>query len=86
MVEVSDIHDIGAAMDASRSAGFAPTVSLGYHAADDTLSCYLPSPAGFRIEYGVTVAGRQRPPWGHEGLLDAVAATTAPPDLAEAVR
>ncbi|MDQ6728468.1 MAG: VOC family protein [Actinomycetota bacterium] len=82
LVEVSDIHDLGAALDAARTAGFEPAVSVGYHPPDAMLSCYFPTPAGFRIEYGITLAGRQSPPWGHVGLLASVGATTITPGLA----
>ncbi len=81
LVEVSDIHDLGAGVDAARAAGFEPAVSLGYHPPDEMLSCYFPTPAGFRVEYGVTLAGRPSPPWGHVGLLDSVGATTTTPVL-----
>jgi 3,4-dihydroxy-9,10-secoandrosta-1,3,5(10)-triene-9,17-dione 4,5-dioxygenase len=52
MVEVAGLDDVGRAMDRCTRRGARLSASLGRHANDRMVSCYLRTPAGFDIEYG----------------------------------
>ena len=52
MVEVASLDDVGRAMDRCSRRGGRLSATLGRHANDRMVSCYLRTPAGFDIEYG----------------------------------
>ncbi|MEV5986529.1 VOC family protein [Streptomyces sp. NPDC052051] len=52
MVEVTDIHDVGAAYDRCVDAKQPLEMTLGMHPNDHMFSFYVFSPSGFSIEYG----------------------------------
>ena len=52
MVEVATLDDVGRAMDRCARRGGQLSTTLGRHANDRMVSCYLRTPAGFDIEYG----------------------------------
>jgi len=76
---VSDIDQVGFALERATKAGFTITATLGRHKNDHMLSFYMRSPAGFEIEIGC--GGRHVDDatwvvnhftdgdlWGHHGL------------------
>lgn len=88
--ELSDIDEVGRALDRARRAGAEITASLGRHRNDRMLSFYMRSPAGFEVELGCDArvvddatwianefTGGDE--WGHHGLTgDALAAAARP--------
>jgi 3,4-dihydroxy-9,10-secoandrosta-1,3,5(10)-triene-9,17-dione 4,5-dioxygenase len=52
LIEVSDLDDVGRALDRCIDGLATMTVSLGRHWNDQMLSFYLRTPAGFDVEYG----------------------------------
>ncbi|HEX9064537.1 MAG TPA: VOC family protein [Streptosporangiaceae bacterium] len=52
MIEVATLDDVGRAMDRCTRRGGQLSSTLGRHANDHMVSCYLRTPAGFDIEYG----------------------------------
>jgi 3,4-dihydroxy-9,10-secoandrosta-1,3,5(10)-triene-9,17-dione 4,5-dioxygenase len=77
--EVSDIDQVGFALERATRAGLAITASLGRHKNDRMLSFYLRSPAGFEVEIGcdgrlvddrtwVVNEFTGGDEWGHHGL------------------
>jgi 3,4-dihydroxy-9,10-secoandrosta-1,3,5(10)-triene-9,17-dione 4,5-dioxygenase len=77
--EVTDIDQVGYALERATKAGVAITASLGRHKNDRMISFYMRSPAGFEIEIGCGgrlvddatwvvghLAGGDE--WGHHGL------------------
>jgi 3,4-dihydroxy-9,10-secoandrosta-1,3,5(10)-triene-9,17-dione 4,5-dioxygenase len=79
-LEMTDIDQVGYALDRATRAGHAITASLGRHKNDRMLSFYMRSPAGFEVEIGCGgrlvddatwvvnhfTAGDE---WGHHGLM-----------------
>jgi len=52
MIEVSDINDVGLALDRCKAAGFPIAMDLGHHPNDDMVSFYVQAPSGNLIELG----------------------------------
>jgi len=52
MIEVETLDDVGRAMDRVTRRGGTLSASLGRHANDRMVSCYVKAPGGFDIEYG----------------------------------
>jgi 3,4-dihydroxy-9,10-secoandrosta-1,3,5(10)-triene-9,17-dione 4,5-dioxygenase len=52
MIEVAELDDVGRAMDRCARRGAKLSATLGRHANDRMVSCYLQTPGGFDIEYG----------------------------------
>lgn len=52
MLEVDSTHDVGRTFDHAQASDSA-SISIGEHSNDLMLSCYLRTPSGFDIEYGV---------------------------------
>ena len=52
MVEVDSLEAVGRAYDIVRERGLPVSMSLGMHTNDHMVSFYVPTPAGFDIEYG----------------------------------
>ncbi|WP_335934927.1 VOC family protein [Streptomyces sp. PTD5-9] len=52
MVEVTDIHDVGAAYDRCMDARQPFEMTLGMHPNDNMFSFYVFTPSGFSVEYG----------------------------------
>ncbi len=52
MVEVSDVDDVGRALDRVRDAGFALSMDYGRHPNDLVSSFYVRTPSGFDLEVG----------------------------------
>ncbi len=95
MLELTDLDDVGTALDLAKANKVEVTTSLGRHTNDHMVSFYLRTPSGFDIEYGwgaVAVEDQQNwvystmssaSIWGHEML--AFSPPTAVEDLTEAV-
>lgn len=76
--EVTDVDQVGRALDRARRAGCEITASLGRHKNDRMLSFYVRSPAGFEVEVGCggllvdeatwVVNPTGGDDWGHHGL------------------
>lgn len=52
MIEVETLDDVGRAMDRVSRRGGKISATLGRHANDQMVSCYIRTPGGFDIEYG----------------------------------
>ncbi len=52
MIEVDTLDDVGRAMDRVSRRGGRLGATLGRHANDQVVSCYIRTPGGFDIEYG----------------------------------
>lgn len=52
MLEVTDVDDVGRALDRAKAAGHPIAMDLGKHPNDQMTSFYVRTPSGFELEYG----------------------------------